>query len=111
MTIKTDKRSQWFDPNLQPNEGPSRDYDQFAPVDFGDGGGLRRFVEQEIQRRNPTFESCSSEVLAPGIYLRRVRDGLELVVYRGRQAYDVFPGNSREALIQLAQDLQEGRKR
>jgi hypothetical protein len=33
------------------------------------------------------------------------------VVYRGRQAYDVFPGNSREALIQLAEDLQEGRKR
>jgi len=106
MTVKVDKRSQWHDPNFQPNEGPARDFDQFAPIDSR-GFGLRGFIEQELQTRSASSTGGTNVTLVPGrIYLRQLPDrSWELLVYRGRSAYDVHTSESREDLIQLAEDL------
>ena len=83
--------------------------DEFEPAGIH-GISLRGFLEQKLQQRNPTFESCSSETLGPGVYIRGTQDGrYELVVYRGRQAYDIYSGDSREELVRFAETLQQGR--
>jgi hypothetical protein len=104
MANRTNKNDPWRGPNssFPANEGPPQDSDKFAPVDTR-GLGLRGFLEQELQQRNPTFESCSSETLGPGVYIRTQNNRTELVVYRGRQSYDIYSGE-REALIAFANE-------
>lgn len=83
----------------------------FAPPDTPPGIGLRQFLDRETRLKaasSGSFESCATEILAPGIYIRGGQDGYELVVYRGRQAFDIYSGE-REDLIQLAESLQKGK--
>jgi hypothetical protein len=105
VTIKVDKRSQWHDPGFEPSEGPSRDFDQFAPVDSR-GFPLRGWIERELQTRSAS--SGTNTTLVPGkLYLRQQPCGLwELIHNRGRGTFDCYVGETREEMLQLAEELQ-----
>lgn len=105
MTVKVDKRSRWYSESLQPNEGPPRDFDLFAPIDSR-GTGLRSFVEQELNTR-AINRSGGNETLGKGVFLRiTVNNEFELTVARGRGCYDCYICQSREEALALAAELQ-----
>ena len=98
--LKLDRKSSpsdpWRnDPNFLPNEGPKDTSDQFSQPDTPPGIGLRRFIARE--NHETVSDNRTSETLAKGIYLRRLRDGSwEVLKYEGRSTYMSYPVSSRE---------------
>ena len=75
------------------------------------GSGLRSFVEQELNTQ-AVNRNGSSETLVKGkIYLRQMMPSgeFEMLVYRGRSAYDAYYSFDREELVRFAESLQEGK--
>src|ERR1700730_15316416 len=106
MTVKTDKRSAWFDPNgdkfnFAEHARALDAQNQFSQPDTPPGIGLRQFLDRET--RAQAASSGSSEVLVQGkIFVNQIRDGTwELIVYRGRCTYYVYPGEQRAHALQV----------
>ncbi len=115
MTAKPSKTNPWREPNADKYDFEERAReleraDGFAQLDRR-GLGLRGFLEQELQSRAATSSTATSLTLVPGrIYLRQLPGGSwELLVYRQRSCYDCYVGETAEEMLQLAEELQQGR--
>jgi hypothetical protein len=103
MTIRTNQNDPWHDPNFQPNAGPASS-DDFAQPRLSGSSGLRDFIQRETHAN--ISDNRTSETLAKGIYLRRLRDGTyELLVYRGRSCYYSYPAETREELLEFSKNF------
>ena len=104
---KVSKNDSWAKPNedkfnfdQHARELDARD--DFSQVDAPPGIGLRQFIDRET-RLQAASSGGGNRTLVPGkIYLKQLRDGFELLVYRGRSCYDAYPGATAEELLEFA---------
>ena len=107
MPANSDLNSDKYDHNKHCRD---REHDDDFLIDRR-GSGLRSFVKKELEAR-AVNRSGSSETLVKGkIYLRQMPSGeFEMLVYRGRSAYDAYYSFDREELVKYADFLiQEGK--
>lgn len=110
MAIRTNRSDPWHGPGsaFEPNDGPTNNSEQFAPVDTR-GIGLRGFVEQALQARAATSTDTNMTLVPGKLYLRQQNGLWELIHNRdGRGTFDYYRIESQAQLIELAQSLLKG---